>query len=599
MGEQIRYKRRFLFWGLILLGLAALVPIRTERADALGGGPDAFGYNWHDEVTYLYEQATTSANMGNDSIYVTPIGFDFDLYGVTYDEVTLTSEGGLHFDGEVALPGDNESLPYTEFTGIFPFWDDMNLSGAGQVYYETLGIAPNRVFIAEWRGAAHMTNVAPYYYIGNVDVEVKLFEVDDSIEFHYRDVNFGDAGYDGGASATIGIVDAVQGYYLMVSHNTLSLSDDYAIRFEPPGSCVDDDGDGWTQCDGDCDDADAAIHPGAAETCDDGIDSNCDGQADEQADNDADGFTNCDGDCDDFEPQAFPGNPEQCDYIDNDCDGWADNGFDEDGDGWSLCEGDCDDTNVDVYPSAYEECDGIDSDCMDDLAQTEVDDDGDGLSECDGDCHDGNAAIYPGAEETCDTLDNDCDPETDENADVDLDNYSICQGDCNDGDAGMNPAETEVCDKKDNDCNGVVDDNIDFDHDGYPGCGGADCDDYNAGTNPGSTEIPYDNIDQDCSGEDLTDMDGDGYDGGAYGEDCDDTNAAMNPGVAEDCENSYDDDCDGFTDADDEDCQAGDDDDATGGGGGGCGCASAGDAPAHGAALLAGLIAVAALRRRP
>ena len=159
MGEQIHFKRRILFWGLILSGLAALVPMRTERADALGGGPDAFGYSWHDEVDFDYVQAATSANMGNAEFVVEEIGFNFDLYGQTYDEVTLTSEGGLHFNGEMELPGDNESLPYTSFTGIFPFWDDLNLTGAGQVYYESEGVSPNRVFIAEWRGAAHMTNV--------------------------------------------------------------------------------------------------------------------------------------------------------------------------------------------------------------------------------------------------------------------------------------------------------------------------------------------------------------------------------------------------------------------------------------------------------
>ena len=40
---------------------------------------------------------------------------------------------------------------------------------------------------------------------------------------------------------------------------------------------LDDDGDGWSECDGDCDDATLDVHPGADETAGDGIDSNCDG----------------------------------------------------------------------------------------------------------------------------------------------------------------------------------------------------------------------------------------------------------------------------------------------------------------------------------
>ena len=46
------------------------------------------------------------------------------------------------------------------------------------------------------------------------------------------------------------------------------------------GTCyfdVDEDGDGWTDTEGDCDDSDPSINPGAPEIANDGIDQNCDG----------------------------------------------------------------------------------------------------------------------------------------------------------------------------------------------------------------------------------------------------------------------------------------------------------------------------------
>jgi putative metal-binding protein/thrombospondin type 3 repeat protein len=61
--------------------------------------------------------------------------------------------------------------------------------------------------------------------------------------------------------------------------------------------CVDRDGDGFTTCDGDCNDADSAIHPGAVERCNAG-DDDCNGLIDDDAagaDSDGDGVANlCD-----------------------------------------------------------------------------------------------------------------------------------------------------------------------------------------------------------------------------------------------------------------------------------------------------------------
>ena len=43
----------------------------------------------------------------------------------------------------------------------------------------------------------------------------------------------------------------------------------------------DDDGDGYSEAQGDCNDFNINIYPGASEVCGDGIDNNCDAQIDE------------------------------------------------------------------------------------------------------------------------------------------------------------------------------------------------------------------------------------------------------------------------------------------------------------------------------
>ena len=87
----------------------------------------------------------------------------------------------------------------------------------------------------------------------------------------------------------------------------------------------DDDGDGYTENQGDCDDKDAAVHPSAAEVLDDGIDQDCDGKdlsSPENTDDDGDGYTENQGDCNDGNAAIHPGAADTCgDGIDQDCDG--------------------------------------------------------------------------------------------------------------------------------------------------------------------------------------------------------------------------------------------------------------------------------------
>jgi len=72
---------------------------------------------------------------------------------------------------------------------------------------------------------------------------------------------------------------------------------------------VDNDGDGFSECSGDCRDQDPAVHPGAVELCD-GVDNDCNGLIDDGPDADGDGFTACNGDCNDADPGAWAYPPE-------------------------------------------------------------------------------------------------------------------------------------------------------------------------------------------------------------------------------------------------------------------------------------------------
>ena len=88
--------------------------------------------------------------------------------------------------------------------------------------------------------------------------------------------------------------------------------------------------DGASATTTDCDDNDAAVFPGAAETAVDTTDADCDGSlADLDADGDGVAAESTGGAaCDDGDATAFPGARERCNASDDDCDGAVDDDAD-------------------------------------------------------------------------------------------------------------------------------------------------------------------------------------------------------------------------------------------------------------------------------
>jgi len=111
---------------------------------------------------------------------------------------------------------------------------------------------------------------------------------------------------------------------------------------------VDDDGDGMTELEGDCDDADITVYRGAEEICN-WVDEDCNGIIEQGPDADFDGEGSC-LDCNEEDWSVHTRAPDVCDgTADNNCDGATDDReADLDADGMSYCEGDCDDSNPSV-----------------------------------------------------------------------------------------------------------------------------------------------------------------------------------------------------------------------------------------------------------
>jgi uncharacterized protein (TIGR03382 family) len=314
--------------------------------------------------------------------------------------------------------------------------------------------------------------------------------------------------------------------------------------------CVDSGEATSEEPDGDCDDTDPSVYPGAPEITGDGVDQDCDGTETCYEDADDDGWRpdeestvpsadgDCDdsgeavggdgvGDCDDADADISPGAEElPADGIDQNCDDADDCYSDLDADGWRTdvgvpgndldCEDegeasaevpgvDCDDTDPDVNPAAVEEPgDEVDQDCDgQEDCYTDADDDGwrpDGgaLTEsADADCQDSGEARFDEPDGDCDDEDPNVHPEADEvvadGVDQDCDGGDDCYPDL-DAD-GWRPDDGSTVSNGDLDC----------DDDGEAGLEveSGDCDDDDPERFPGAEEIAEDGVDQDCDGDDA------------------------------------------------------------------------------------------------
>ena len=137
---------------------------------------------------------------------VTP--FAFSVYGTaitsgqtirvsTNGTIQFVATGGATAVTNAPLPG--AALPSA--VSVIPYWDDLLLTTAGGgIYTNTVGVAPNRQFIIEWRGQPYSTTVGAQ----SVNFAVVFNEGSNQFEFRYLQTGAA-AATPNGLSATVGV----------------------------------------------------------------------------------------------------------------------------------------------------------------------------------------------------------------------------------------------------------------------------------------------------------------------------------------------------------------------------------------------------------
>ncbi len=164
-------------------------------------------------------------DIGDDGEQNVTMTFPFIFQGTLVTDLRLGNNGGILIGATTGNVGTGGNMDFAT-DGVYPWFDDMD-SETGDVFYEEIGVAPNRIAIVQWDNLNNYSNGAT-----TVTFQVQIHETTNEIYFVYDDVEFG-TGDDFGANADIGLAGPLQDFN--VSNNDAAyLMANSCVRFYYP-----------------------------------------------------------------------------------------------------------------------------------------------------------------------------------------------------------------------------------------------------------------------------------------------------------------------------------------------------------------------------
>ncbi|MFG2985957.1 S8 family serine peptidase [Streptomyces sp. NPDC048258] len=167
---------------------------------------------------------------GDDATERVDLPFPVPLYGKTYGQAWISTNGVVGFAGPHTDPDDvNREIPIEDGlnAALYPFWDDLDVGGPDSdsgVFTAVTGTAPHRSFVIEWREVFHAWSDEP----GIFSFSAAISE-DGSVRYSYKGV--GGTGPKGGSSGTIGLENETGTDAFQYSFDTAVLTEGLSIAF--------------------------------------------------------------------------------------------------------------------------------------------------------------------------------------------------------------------------------------------------------------------------------------------------------------------------------------------------------------------------------
>ncbi|MEA4883951.1 MAG: PKD domain-containing protein [Clostridia bacterium] len=190
------------------------------------GGPDQYGYFWMDsdepgvgEPEWNDISAVgTEITLSDDGSQLVDLPFTFPFYGQPKTQVRICSNGYLTF-GASGSSWSNAAIPSSAAPNdlLAVFWDDLNPSAGGHVYY----LADDEGFIVQWDSIPRLGSGGPYTFQA-------ILAPQGGIIYQYKTMAGSRLN-----EATIGIENSTGSDGLQAAYNQPYVHDDLAVVFIP------------------------------------------------------------------------------------------------------------------------------------------------------------------------------------------------------------------------------------------------------------------------------------------------------------------------------------------------------------------------------
>ncbi|GIG93223.1 carboxypeptidase regulatory-like domain-containing protein [Plantactinospora endophytica] len=199
----------------------------TVRNLQLGPNYGPFGYACTVSSSGYIAASTALALTGDSATTTVTFPFPVTMHGGVHSTATVSVDGLVSF-GSIAGANlwNNLAMPNRTAPNaiVAPFWDDLNIDASASVRTQTLGTAPNRSFVIEWR------NAQIFDFPGSRITAEVIFHEDGRIAFHYGAM---DTTWEQGGAATIGIENASGTVAAQYSSHEAALTSNASVTFTP------------------------------------------------------------------------------------------------------------------------------------------------------------------------------------------------------------------------------------------------------------------------------------------------------------------------------------------------------------------------------